>query len=320
MTFPPPPARRRLLVIHNPVAGARRARRLAAVIAALGERHGVEVTVRATTRRGDAEAMAAGLTTTGPSSPAPWDAVAVAGGDGTINEAINGMMGGMMGGMMEGGPAPLPFAVVPLGTANVLAHELGLPFDAAGVADTLALGRVQPVHLGTANGRCFAMMAGVGLDAHVVEGVDPALKRRIGKGAYVLETLRRLACPRGGRYRVTVGNRVHEVAAAIAANGHFYGGTFVCAPDARLTDPTLHLCRFERSGRWNALRYVMGVTTGLVRRFPDVPVEPVTALRIDGPEGEPVQGDGDIIARLPVTIGVHPRTLPMLVPMLTPAG
>lgn len=310
MTSPPPPTRRRLLVIHNPVAGARRARRLAAVIAALGERHGVEVTVRATTRRGDAEAMAADLTTPGSSSPAPWDAVAVAGGDGTINEAINGMMGG--------GPPPLPFAVVPLGTANVLAHELGLPFDAAGVADTLALGRVQPVHLGIANGRCFAMMAGVGLDAHVVEGVDPDLKRRIGKGAYVLETLRRLACPRGGRYRITVGNTAHTVAAAIAANGHFYGGTFVCAPDARLTDPTLHLCRFERSGRWNALRYVVGVTTGLVPRFPDVPVEPVTTLRIDGPEGEPVQGDGDIIARLPVTIGVHPRTLPILVPGLVP--
>ncbi|MCW2245409.1 YegS/Rv2252/BmrU family lipid kinase [Azospirillum fermentarium] len=305
MTVLPPTDRRRLLVIHNPVAGARRARRLAAVIAALGERHGAEVTVWATTRRGDAEAMGRSLT---PASG--WDAVAVAGGDGTINEAINGIMAGNAAAPW----APPPFAVVPLGTANVLAHELGLPFDAAGVADTLALGRVQPVHLGTANGRCFAMMAGVGLDAHVVDGVDPALKRRIGKGAYALETLRRLARPRGGRYRVTVGNTVHEVAAAIAANGHFYGGTFVCAPDARLAEPTLHLCRFERFGRWNALRYVAGVTTGLVRRFPDVPVAPVTALRIDGPAGEPVQGDGDIIARLPVDIGLHPRTLPVLVP------
>lgn len=306
MTVPPPTARRRLLVIHNPVAGARSTRRLAAVIAALGERHGAEVTVWATTRRGDAEAMGRSLT---PASG--WDAVAVAGGDGTINEAINGFMTGNAAPALA--PA-IPFAVVPLGTANVLAHELGLPFDAAGVAGTLALGRVQPVHLGTANGRCFAMMAGVGLDAHVVDGVDPALKRRIGKGAYVLETLRRLACPRGGRYRVTVGNAVYEVAAAIAANGHFYGGTFVCAPDARLADPTLHLCRFERFGRWNALRYVAGVTTGLVRRFPDVPVTPVTALRIDGPAGEPVQGDGDIIARLPVDIGLHPRTLPVVVP------
>jgi len=309
--LPPPPVRRRLLVIHNPVAGARRARRLAAVIAALGERHGAQVTVWATAGRGDAEAMARSLT------PVSWDAVAVAGGDGTINEAINGMMtaGMRAGGMTAGEEAPaLPFAVVPLGTANVLAHELGLPFDAAGIADTLAAGYVQPVHLGTANGRCFAMMAGVGLDAHVVEGVDPALKRRIGKGAYVLETLKRLAWPRGGRYRITAGGETAEVAAAIAANGHFYGGTFVCAPDARLTDPTLHLCRFERFGRWNALRYVAGVTTGLVRRFPDVPVGPVTALRIDGPEGEPVQGDGDVIARLPVEIRLHPRTLPMVVP------
>ncbi|HEY0832889.1 MAG TPA: acylglycerol kinase family protein, partial [Azospirillum sp.] len=112
--------RRRFLVIHNPVAGPRRARRLRAVIEVLTQRFGAEVRVQATSGRGDAEAMARAV------APGAWDALAVAGGDGTINEAVNGLAA------RGAEAAPVPLGIVPLGTANVLAHELGLPLDAVG--------------------------------------------------------------------------------------------------------------------------------------------------------------------------------------------
>ncbi|MBB3263517.1 YegS/Rv2252/BmrU family lipid kinase [Azospirillum sp. OGB3] len=289
-------------MIHNPVAGARRARRLGAVLERLEQRHGVAVTLRATGGRGDAEAMARAV------APGAFDAVVAAGGDGTINEVVNGL------GARGDGGAAIPLGIVPLGTANVLAHELGLPLDAEGTARVLAEGRSLPVHLGVANGRAFAMMAGAGLDARVVERVDPRLKRLIGKGAYAVETLARIAAGGGGPYRVAVdGAEPVEVASVIVAKGHFYGGRFVCAPDARLADPWLHVCLFPRSGRGNALRYLWGVTAGRLPRFPDYRILPARRVIVDGPAGEPVQGDGDVIARLPVEIALAPWVLPVLV-------
>lgn len=299
-----PYPRRRFLVIHNPVAGARRARRLGAVLDALDQRFAAEVTVQGTGGRGDAEAMARAV------APGSYDAVVAAGGDGTINEVVNGL------GARSGLP-PVPLGIVPLGTANVLAQELGLPFDAGGMASVLAEGAPLPVHLGVANGRCFAMMAGTGLDAQVVERVDPRLKRLIGKGAYVAETLAQLAAYRDARYRVTVDGVEEEAASVIVAKGHFYAGRFVCAPDARLADPRLHVCLFPGAGRWNAVRYIWGVTAGRLPHFRDYRIVPAERVTIEGPEGDAVQGDGDVIARLPVEIALAPWTLPMLVgPML----
>lgn len=292
--------RRRFLVIHNPVAGARRARRLRAVLEALGQRYGAEVTVRPTTGRGDAEAMARAVT------PGAFDAVVAAGGDGTINEVVNGLGA-------HGTLPPVPLGVVPLGTANVLAQELGLPLDAEGMASVLAEGAALPVHLGVANGRCFAMMAGTGLDAQVVERVDTRLKRLIGKGAYVTETLAQLAAYRDARYRVTVDGMTVEAASVIVAKGHFYAGRFVCAPEARLAEPRLHVCLFPGAGRWNAVRYIWGVTAGRLPRFHDYRIIPAERVSIEGPAGDAVQGDGDVIARLPVDIALAPWTLPMLV-------
>lgn len=294
--------RRRFLVIHNPVAGARRARRLAAVVSLLEQRFGAAVTVRATTGRGDAEEIARRM------QPGMVDALVVAGGDGTINEAINGLAATAEA---DAGPA-LPLGLVPLGTANVLAAELGLPRTVLGIAEALVHGSVKPIHLGRANGRFFSMMAGAGLDARVVETVDTGLKRRIGKGAYVVRTLEEWATRPGARYRVTVDGRTEEVASVIVAKGHYYGGRFVCAPDARLDLPELHVCLFPQAGRWNALRYLWGVTTGRLGHFPDYRVIRGSRVLIDGPESEAVQGDGDVVARLPVEIAVVPWGLPVL--------
>jgi YegS/Rv2252/BmrU family lipid kinase len=287
---------RKVLVIFNPTAGRRRRRKLAAVLRHL-EQAGCAVTVRPTTARGDAEAIARRAASEG------WDVVAVAGGDGTVNEAVNGLYG-------QG----VPLAVIPLGTANVVAAELCIPPDAAGIAGVIAGAPVQDIHLGAANGRFFVMMAGVGFDARVVEAMPARIKRALGRGAYVLMFLAGLFKFSRSRYRVIVDGEAHGAASAVIANGHFYAGRHTCAPLARLGQPLLYVCLFLRPGPLRALRYGLWLLLGRLDRLDDVLILPGRQVTIEGPAGEPVQGDGDIIARVPLKAGLAEKTLSVVAP------
>ncbi len=291
-----PSARRRVLVIHNPTAGWRRRRRFERILAAL-VREGLDVRVRPTTRRGDAEAFA------GEASSKEIDVLAVAGGDGTVNEVANGLK-----------DPNLPLAVIPLGTANVLAHEIGLGGSPAEIARTIAVGEPKPIAVGVVNGRRFVMMAGFGFDAFVVASVRPRVKRFLGKAAYVLATLGALLTFKFPRYRVSVDGRNYDVASAVIANGHFYGGTFVCAPDARLEDPSLHVCLFLGAGPWRTIRYAVWLALGRLSELDDVLIVPATSIEVEPVDHGPVQGDGDILAHLPASISLETGKLRLMVP------
>ena len=290
---------RRVLVIYNPAAGQWRRRRLRATLKCLG-RLGCTVILQETMRQGDAEARATALST------ADCDVVVAAGGDGTINEVANGLI-------KATGPVP-PLAIIPLGTANVLAQEIGLHGSPEGIARAIVRGSRLTAHLGQANGRRFLMMAGVGFDAHVVANVDLALKRRTGKLAYVLETLLQ-----GVRYgfppcRVEVDGRRFEACSVVVCNGRHYGGPFVAAPRASLAEPAFEVCLLQKGGWTHVLRYGFALVAGRLSALPDVRIETGRTVRIEGQAGLPVQGDGDIIATLPVEISVCERTLDLIVP------
>lgn len=289
-------AAERLLVIYNPIAGRRRRRFLSRVLEAL-ERRGLSVRLEPTRRRGDAEALARGARTGGA------DRVVVAGGDGTINEALNGLEG----------PVP-PLGIVPLGTANVLAHELGLGARAEAVAAAIAEGSPRAVTLGLVNGRRFSMMAGVGFDAHVVRDVSPRLKRAIGKGAYALETLRQLLVFAPRTYDLRIDGAAHRAASVIVCNGHYYGGKFVAAPAARLDAPEFQVVLFGRAGRLAILRYALALAFGRLPALADVTILPARTVEIAGPTGEPVQADGDILAHLPARFDAVPEAAKLVGP------
>ncbi|MFN8758464.1 MAG: diacylglycerol/lipid kinase family protein [Tagaea sp.] len=289
-------AAERLLVIYNPIAGRRRRRFLSRVLEAL-ERRGLSVRLEPTRRRGDAEALARGARTGGA------DRVVVAGGDGTINEALNGLEG----------PVP-PLGIVPLGTANVLAHELGLGARAEAVAAAIAEGSPRAVTLGLVNGRRFSMMAGVGFDAHVVRDVSPRLKRAIGKGAYALETLRQLFVFAPRTYDLRIDGAAHRAASVIVCNGHYYGGKFVAAPAARLDAPEFQVVLFGRAGRLAILRYALALAFGRLPALADVTILPARTVEIAGPTGEPVQADGDILAHLPARFDAVPEAAKLVGP------
>lgn len=296
---------RRVLVIHNPAAGGARARRLAEVVERL-RGLGCAVTERRTGRRGDAEEFARDL------APGEVDVIAAAGGDGTVNEVVNGLVAGSCRAGCEGGPA---LAVIPLGTANVLACEIGLdPKDPAQVARAIASGPLRRVHLGQANGRHFLLMAGAGLDAHVVEGVNPALKRHAGKLAYVVESLLQAFGYDFPCLTIRANGEEYEGRMAVACKGRHYGGPFIAAPDARLDEPRLDVCILPRSGMAGAMRYGLALPLGKLASLPEVRVITTRTMTILGPRGAPVQADGDIVARLPAEIKVAEETVELVMP------
>jgi diacylglycerol kinase (ATP) len=291
----------RLLVIYNPTAGWRRQRVLHAVLDELRQQ-GAVVTLRETKQRGDAEKFARAA------QAKFYDRIVVAGGDGTINEAINGLVG-----------RKLPLAIVPMGTANVLAAEIGVGLRPSQIAASILHSTPRPVMLGrtvTANGdkRRFVMMAGVGFDANVVENLNLRLKRMTGKFAYVVASLMQILRHRGRIYEVTIDGYSYRAASAIIANGHYYGGRFVAAPDARLEDRSLQVCLFDHAGRIDIIRYALALMLGRLHRLPDVSIIPAQRITITGPAGEPVQLDGDADAHLPIHIDLDDHRLQLVMP------
>ena len=260
--------------------------------------HGYGVTLEETEAAGHAEHLAAAA------DPARVDLVVAAGGDGTINEVINGLA-----------TVPLPLAIAPLGTANVLAAEIGLATDPGAVAATIAWGEARPIALGLANGRRFVMMAGAGFDAHVVREVSVPLKRWLGKGAYVAASLHQLFVYPFPSYRVRVDGAEWRAASVIVANGRFYAGRHVAAPGADLARPGLEVCLFERRGRLATIGYGLALLAG---RLPQLAsyriIGGARRVEIAGRPGEPVQGDGDLMTEIDVAIEVLPDALRLVFP------
>src|SRR5882757_11518168 len=306
MTFNTPKA---MLLILNPTAGRRR-RGLVDAVVRYVRQEGWTVEVVETAAAGDARRLAATC------DARRYGVIAVAGGDGTINEVINGLAG-------RGAEAPA-VGIVPLGTANVLAHELGLGFSAAAVARTVTAGRTLSVQPGEAvNGagaRCFSLMAGAGFDAKVVAGVSAPLKRRLGRAAYVWRSLVEARRYRPVRYRVEIDGICHEASSVIVTRSRHYAGPYVVAPDAALGKPLLHVCLFERWGRSHTFRYGLALLLGRLPRMAGYRVVSGRTVRVSvlSDAGElreqPVQIDGDNALTLPVSIGLAAGAVRLLRP------
>ena len=311
MTFT---SRKSILLIRNPTAGRRR-RGLVDEVVRLVRAAGWSIDVVDTAGVGDARRLAETC------DAGRYPVIAVAGGDGTINEVVNGLSR-----RRDDSLALAPaLAIVPLGTANVLAHELGLQARAREVADTMMAGRellMQPGEAASASGdpRCFSLMAGAGFDAKVVAGVTASLKRRFGRAAYVWRSLIEARHYRPVRYRVEVDGQVSEAASVIVTRARMYAGPYVVAPGAALGDGLLHVCLFERWGRWQTLRFGLALLLGRLPKTGGFRVVRGRDVKIsvlsDAGEArrQPVQIDGDDAMVLPVSIAVAPRAVRLLQP------
>ncbi len=295
---------RRAILISNPKTGRYGARRLRPVqdVAAQLRSLGVEVDLKLTSAPEEATEIAARAARNGSSD------VIVAGGDGTINEAIQGMAG-----------SKARLAIIPRGTANVLARELNLPLDDELATAVAARGNARRIHLGrateetTGKSRLFVLMAGIGLDASVVQRVQPRLKKRIGKGAFWLSGLSHLADWKPSPFTLEIGGRTYTGTFAAIGKAARYGGDLAITPGARLEEPEFEICIIETVSRVSYLRLLSyALRAGMPKDKPGVRF--VKAASVEAKGDAPVQVDGELIGQLPMRFEIAAESLEIIVP------
>lgn len=247
-----------MLIIFNPVAGRRRAAALWTVLDMLVE-NGVKIEVAETQYAGHATKLAFQAAQDGAAM------VVAAGGDGTIAEVANGLLG-----------SRTALGVIPLGTANVLAKEYCLSASPRGIANALAYKRCRLLWPGVAQmpqgQHVFVQMLGLGFDGAVVKGVHPMLKRAMGKGAYVWQSLWESVAYDFPPVALRVDGVIWQAASVVVSKGRLYGGAYMLAPQAQPSAPGFQVVLFEKPGTLPALLSGAALPLGLLPRCPGVRV------------------------------------------------
>jgi diacylglycerol kinase family enzyme len=334
---------KRALLLYNPESGRRRRHRLADVQAAAAalQAAGVEPIVEPTSAPGSAAVQARAAIGRG------CDAVIVCGGDGSVHEVLPAVVG-----------TPVALGVIPLGTGNGLAHDLGLPDDPAQAARLLASAGTRPIAVvrveytrpdGARDFRYCMVGAGVGADAYMVYRLTLRFKERWGMAAYYTETTRQWLTHDfplfTAEFRHRDGEwRREQVSQVLAVRITSFGGLLdKLAPGAALTRPDFQLVLFKTRSRMSFLRYMIGVWRHRPYSRPDVEILPCTECRCLALEeavghrpsaigAEPsaighrpstpiyAEADGELLGTLPVSIFMSNETVNLLVPATAPAA
>lgn len=295
---------RRAILISNPKTGrygARRPTQLAEFCEYL-RTHNVQVEQVSTKGPGDATQIAARAASGG------FNEVIVAGGDGTINEVLQGMIG-----------TKARLAILPRGTGNVLARELKLPLSLKGALQVIAQGRTRRLHLGCAiaeannTRRYFFLMAGIGLDAEVVKRVRPGLKKRIGKAAFWYSGLGQLTDWEPVPFQIRIKDETYSATFATIGKAARYGGDLCVTPRARIDHPEFEICLVDSHSRLRYLRLLSQALRGGMRE--DKPgIRFLQATRAQAFGNAAAQVDGELIGKLPISFEIAKQTIEVFVP------
>jgi diacylglycerol kinase (ATP) len=300
------------LLIHNPNAGGGGAARRAHLDEArrlLGAR-GIQADLAETTGPGEATEIARRA------GPDGRQLVIACGGDGTVNEVVNGLAAGQNG-------HRVPMALLPAGTANVLAKELELSWDIPKAAEQLSRGEVREIALGLATpieqpdkSRYFLSVAGAGPDGRITYAVDLELKARLGILAYWWQGAREVFNYKFQRFRVTSEGQSHEVSLVIVGRTKHYGGPFKITTGADLYEDQFEFVGLTTQSGLRYLSYLPTLWFGDLRKEEGVYFWKSDRLICEPIEGDPIyaQVDGEPLARIPVEFRIVPRALRLLVP------
>jgi YegS/Rv2252/BmrU family lipid kinase len=287
----------RILLVANPISGRRRGPERVRELAERLVRRGHAVELHFTRSRGDARARAR------EADPA-LERLVVAGGDGTLNEVLNGLAD----------PGKIALAQLPLGTANLLGHEFALPRDPAACADLVERGAVRRLDLGLLGERRFLAVASCGFDAMVTA----ALERRsgaLGYRGYLAPIWRTLRSYRPPALRVSLdGAPALAGALVVASHVRNYGGLFCVTPDAAPDSGVLHVCVFASATIADLARYAAAGLRGGMSHLRGVTSATARRVTIESDEPVAVEVDGDACGATPAVIEVVPRCVPFLVP------
>ncbi|MEY2981744.1 MAG: diacylglycerol/lipid kinase family protein [Planctomycetota bacterium] len=291
---------RRALILANPIAGGGRARAVAPALRdALTER-GFAAELRFTAGRGDARSFAAES-----AHPDSCDVVVAVGGDGTLNEVLNGM------------PDPsLPLAQLPMGTANVLACELGIPRSPERLAGLIDAGQTRTMAVGLAGDRRFLLFAGIGLDGAMVERLEQVRRGTLGKWKWVapvLHVVRRLPT-HDIALTTDTGDRRDGLTQVLITQVHEYGGVFrmpreVCSRPGQFAAVCFRQ-RTRLAWLWTAFRaFAFGLRPGR-----DCEVLWLRTAQLEARTPTPYQLDGDLGGHTPVRVTTLTQPARIVVP------
>jgi len=291
-----------VLIIYNPTAGqSSNLKNTLDRVANLWRDRGWQVQIAATTAPGDATIKAQ------LAAQAGYHAVVAAGGDGTVNEVMNGLVG-----------TTTALGVLPLGTVNIWAREMGLSMDLLKAAASLADSELTQIDVGMAGKRYFLLMAGIGFDAAVTATVCAKEKKRLGAIAYIKQAIQVAWNFRGVRPKLRIdGKRVRgKILMIIIGNSQLYGGVLKLTAHATIDDGLLDICVIKGRGMLSAPRRLISIFARHYNRDPLVQYFQGRHIDIRGQRGKalPVQVDGDYLGKTPMSFRVVPRSLWILVP------
>lgn len=296
------------LIIHNPAAGRRRRRRardLARARHILAEA-GIDAALAETSDPGGASALARQAARDG------RGLVIACGGDGTIHEIANGLA-----------LSRVPLAVLPAGTANVLAKELGLPWNIPAAARRIPAGRLARIALGLAqqnppNGACryFVCIAGAGIDGSMVYRCNPKLKAVAGQFAYWLEAARHFFRYPLQPFAVAAAGRAFQATQVIVGRTRNFGGPFRLTPGADLLSDRFQVAAFTATSRFRYPANLLAVWLDRLELRRDVEFVDAAQVRCEAEPGTRiyVETDGEPAGILPVEFRIVPDALTLVAP------
>jgi YegS/Rv2252/BmrU family lipid kinase len=310
---------RKALLLYNPLSAGGRGRRLADVEAAAAvlRARGIDTSIAATRAAGDATEQVKQAISEG------CDTIFACGGDGTVHDALQGLVG-----------TDASLGIIPLGTANSLAHDLGFPGSPSGAARAALKAKPRRLAVGLLRyrdfarkpqSRYFALAVGIGVDAHLFYNLNPLAKRHLGMMAYYVKATRLWLTHKMENFEVEISDgippRCAEVSQILAVRIQDFGGILrELAPGASLERDDLRLVLFHTRSRAAYLGYVIRGLLGKRWKIPGI--ELVHSLGVhcrflESASHAPrifVEADGELLGTLPAEISVIPNAVNLLVP------
>jgi diacylglycerol kinase (ATP) len=254
--------------------------------------------VRVTSRTGEAEGLARHAVEEG------FTRIVAAGGDGTVNQVANGLVG-----------SNATLGVLPMGSVNVFAMELGLPlFNLQRCWNIIEDTNVRLVDLPSANGKYFVQLAGVGLDAQVVKETSLAFKRSFGPLSYLISAAQIAARQPPKLFIESQNTSVEEGSFVLVGNGRLYGGPFPFFKHASIDDGLLDVVVFKRLGYLEIVKYLQDVVFSSDINVPEIEYFQTRQVRITSEQDVPVELDGELAGNCPVDFRIRDRALRVLAP------
>lgn len=289
----------RILLIINPTAGQDWKRigvDPAQVITDYFSKQGHLIDVSETKGKSDATEVAQCAVNNG------YEMIIAAGGDGTVNEVVNGLVG-----------TDVIFSYIPMGTENVLAKEMGIPFNIQKACEHINDAKIRRVDVGKLKDRFFFSFAGVGLDAHAVSEVPSRLKEHLGSLAFFITGVRmawkfRKAAPAA---TIIIDDKKETVVfwLIIVGNISTYGWNVKVTPEASMDDGLLDVCVFPKTSYYGVIKQVLGAFAGIHLKLPEIRYYKAKKIEIKTKPRVLVEADGELIGWTPCVINVIPKSL-----------